>query len=735
MKRAAAFLSCAFAGLVGPAWATPCVTESFDEPLPGSQGMAYNQADVPTALFPAFWQTGWVNGFYYELYPNGYALLASGQSQAAWKIEVICNFEDRVCSTTEDGFLPKDAPDTAAMLGACLLGDKIAEAAPAKPVYKPFSMPVNLDPSRSFDREDPPPTAAEAASAEDATEGDPEKATDEAEENTAESESPPADSPDLDALKKAVSTIPMTPDAGLRAGVKANLPRTIVHGALPDYPQGESGKTTVTATQLPMMPAKAPGAETTMAELDAMLHLNDDEIEVGNGLIIDIDQRANTARAMALPAEDVLEAQKQLATAKADTTMAADGVIADIDRQANSARALAQHPPKSTLGFEDDWVSGEETRKIAQLKAPEAGHLIVDIVKPYKPAPEPVAQAQPAPAKPAASVTSVAPLARPAATVATALAAPQFITTAPQAVAPATVVIQPSTAPLARPAATVVTAPAAPQLVTAAPAQAVVVKPSQTDARPPYRAAEQSPWPPGPVIRLSDLLLALENRPAPKASAKVVATDPSPAVQIAQSAPQQPLRLVAPAQDRVFVLRNDTVPQPRVKRALCGLAAQPEGPDVLTLQRLLVAAGENPGVLDGILGRRTVLAYRKIWTDQRGRLDVKDAIQKLDAYLCATQTTEPGPVRPTASNVQTVRIVPAPQTTRTASVAQIEAPSSTANLRDAAPVTQTIMVQPAQPVVALPARADEGECVMTVNIQRGQHQIYTMTQTVACPEQ
>lgn len=75
-------------------------------------------------------------------------------------------------------------------------------------------------------------------------------------------------------------------------------------------------------------------------------------------------------------------------------------------------------------------------------------------------------------------------------------------------------------------------------------------------------------------------------------------------------------------------------PAPAEDTALCGLAAIPEGPPGITLQRLLVEAGENPGPLDGIPGRRTRTALQNLFGAQSANMDTAEAITALDTLLC-----------------------------------------------------------------------------------------------------
>lgn len=66
----------------------------------------------------------------------------------------------------------------------------------------------------------------------------------------------------------------------------------------------------------------------------------------------------------------------------------------------------------------------------------------------------------------------------------------------------------------------------------------------------------------------------------------------------------------------------------------CGLASVAEGEPGITLQRLLVVAGANPGPLDGLPGARTRGALVQILGDQAADLEPAEAVIALDAFLC-----------------------------------------------------------------------------------------------------
>lgn len=78
-------------------------------------------------------------------------------------------------------------------------------------------------------------------------------------------------------------------------------------------------------------------------------------------------------------------------------------------------------------------------------------------------------------------------------------------------------------------------------------------------------------------------------------------------------------------------LRAD-VPKP--PKAPCGLQTIPAGPEGKTLQNLLVAAGQDPGPVDGILGAKTFGALVAVLGPDARALAIADAIAAMDAHLC-----------------------------------------------------------------------------------------------------
>lgn len=105
--------------------AQPCVTQSFERPLPGARNVEVRQADVPSARFPAFWQEGLLFGYAYRIYPNATAELAAEFQRAAWRIDVTCDTDAGTCRYDTTGNAPPNGAGIAEILGACLLGSDV----------------------------------------------------------------------------------------------------------------------------------------------------------------------------------------------------------------------------------------------------------------------------------------------------------------------------------------------------------------------------------------------------------------------------------------------------------------------------------------------------------------------------------------------------------------------------------------------------------------------------------
>ncbi|MGJ8597560.1 peptidoglycan-binding domain-containing protein [Sulfitobacter sp.] len=94
------------------------------------------------------------------------------------------------------------------------------------------------------------------------------------------------------------------------------------------------------------------------------------------------------------------------------------------------------------------------------------------------------------------------------------------------------------------------------------------------------------------------------------------------------------LRNVAPAEPE----KPKTTKQPEVSlKTPCGLASVEDGAGGIVLQRLLVAAGADPGPVDGYVGGKTNEALAGILGEESTKLSIADAIGALDLWMCDNQ--------------------------------------------------------------------------------------------------
>lgn len=145
-------------------------------------------------------------------------------------------------------------------------------------------------------------------------------------------------------------------------------------------------------------------------------------------------------------------------------------------------------------------------------------------------------------------------------------------------------------------------------------------------------ALGQPPTPPEPEGSAPDVLSEEISEEAATSAPEDAPADPAQA--IPDDAPIDTPEELATEQIEVLVedaleATPDPVPVPP-----CGLATIPEGTAGFTLQRLLVAAGANPGPVDGLPGRLTRNALVEVLGQDAGGLTTDDAITALDAFLC-----------------------------------------------------------------------------------------------------
>lgn len=118
----------AFLLIAAPAWAEPCVSATFDRPFPGATNVDSFIADVPSAQFPAFWQTGSIDGYRYRLFSNGEGEIKASDPNQNWTVEIACETAGRSCDVTMNGNAPTEVQQIADTIGQCLLGVEIGQA-------------------------------------------------------------------------------------------------------------------------------------------------------------------------------------------------------------------------------------------------------------------------------------------------------------------------------------------------------------------------------------------------------------------------------------------------------------------------------------------------------------------------------------------------------------------------------------------------------------------------------
>ncbi|WP_342069015.1 peptidoglycan-binding domain-containing protein [Yoonia algicola] len=124
--------------------AAPCVSNTFDRPLPGATSVVSHVSDVPSAQFPAFWQDGVVNGYAYTIFASAEGTLRPTDAFQDWEIKITCDVSAQTCEMSRVGIPPEDAEIVSRSIGQCLLGAEVEAVAPV-PVAAavPATDPIN----------------------------------------------------------------------------------------------------------------------------------------------------------------------------------------------------------------------------------------------------------------------------------------------------------------------------------------------------------------------------------------------------------------------------------------------------------------------------------------------------------------------------------------------------------------------------------------------------------------
>lgn len=152
--------------LATSAAAEPCVSTTFDRAVPGAQNTSSFVSDVPSAQFPAFWQTGMLNGYKYRIYATFEGSVRPTDRLQDWEISLSCDIAGQICTTVSVGAAPDDAVATAEKIGQCLLGKKDQASVP-EPSYVAPPQETALEQSDS--EPTPAPTACGADLVDEAT--------------------------------------------------------------------------------------------------------------------------------------------------------------------------------------------------------------------------------------------------------------------------------------------------------------------------------------------------------------------------------------------------------------------------------------------------------------------------------------------------------------------------------------------------------------------------------------
>jgi len=87
--------------------ATPCVSSTFDVPVPGATDVTSYVTDLPSPSFPAFWQEGRLDGYAYRIFANATGMVRGVGQYDEWAIELHCDAGAETCTFTPTGTPPK----------------------------------------------------------------------------------------------------------------------------------------------------------------------------------------------------------------------------------------------------------------------------------------------------------------------------------------------------------------------------------------------------------------------------------------------------------------------------------------------------------------------------------------------------------------------------------------------------------------------------------------------------
>ena len=113
--------------------AEPCVSSTFNQPLPGATQVETHVSDVPSAQFPGFWQDGIIDGYAYTIFASAEGTLRPTDIREEWAIEITCDLAEQACQTNHTGTPPQGTQTVSKLIGKCLLGAELVTPEPELP--------------------------------------------------------------------------------------------------------------------------------------------------------------------------------------------------------------------------------------------------------------------------------------------------------------------------------------------------------------------------------------------------------------------------------------------------------------------------------------------------------------------------------------------------------------------------------------------------------------------------
>ena len=106
--------------------AEPCVSDTFERPLPEAKSVVSHVSDVPSVQFPAFWQEGILQGFRYKMLASGEGAVRPINPQEDWVVSITCDAFSLTCDYSVEGPAPQAAIAVSNSVGQCLIGAEVA---------------------------------------------------------------------------------------------------------------------------------------------------------------------------------------------------------------------------------------------------------------------------------------------------------------------------------------------------------------------------------------------------------------------------------------------------------------------------------------------------------------------------------------------------------------------------------------------------------------------------------